>query len=498
MIAPAAELRRRVIDPLPFISRLHDPETGKPFELTPVQIAFFREAFVLDEAGHLIHYELVYSGPKKIGKTATGAMALIFVTRALGGPYAEGYAVANDLEQAQGRVFQAAKRIVQATPWLASEAGITSHKIEFRSTGATITAIANDYAGAAGANPTISVFDELWGYTSERSRRLWDEMVPPPTRRIACRLTVSYAGFEGESELLEELYKRGIRQPQIAPDLHAGGGILMFWTHRPVAPWQTEAWLEQMRSQLRPNAYLRMIENRWVTSESGFVEMEWWDRCIDEGATPVVADKAMPIWVGVDASTKRDSTAVVAVTWDREAKRVRLVWHRIFRPSIDDPLDFESTVEATIRDLRARFNVRQVRYDPFQMQATAQRLARDGIRMVELPQTVSNLTECSTNLYEIIKGAGLMAYPDADMRLAISRAVAVETTRGWRIAKDKVSHQIDVVVALAMATHAAVQQGEQRPQTSYMFIDEVGGNGIFDSITGERLRPLSEIFEVLQ
>jgi len=254
MIAPAAELRRRVIDPLPFISRLHDPETGKPFELTPVQIAFFREAFVLDEAGHLIHYELVYSGPKKIGKTATGAMALIFVTRALGGPYAEGYAVANDLEQAQGRVFQAAKRIVQATPWLASEAGITSHKIEFRSTGATITAIANDYAGAAGANPTISVFDELWGYTSERSRRLWDEMVPPPTRRIACRLTVSYAGFEGESELLEELYKRGIRQPQIAPDLHAGGGILMFWTHRPVAPWQTEAWLEQMRSQLRPNA----------------------------------------------------------------------------------------------------------------------------------------------------------------------------------------------------------------------------------------------------
>jgi phage terminase large subunit-like protein len=44
--------------------------------------------------------------------------------------------------------------------------------------GSTITAIASDYAGAAGAHPVISVFDELWGYTSERSRRLWDEMIP--------------------------------------------------------------------------------------------------------------------------------------------------------------------------------------------------------------------------------------------------------------------------------------------------------------------------------
>jgi hypothetical protein len=89
----------------------------------------------------------------------------------------------------------------------------TASRIDFPETGASITAIASDYAGAAGANPTISTFDELWGYTSERSDRLWDEMVPPPTRKIACRLTTTYAGFSDESELLEGLYKRGLRQP---------------------------------------------------------------------------------------------------------------------------------------------------------------------------------------------------------------------------------------------------------------------------------------------
>jgi hypothetical protein len=55
----------------------------------------------------------------------------------------------------------------------------------------------------------------------------------------------------------------------------------MFWLHVALAPWQTEAWLADMRRTLRPNQYLRMIENRFVTSESTFVEMTAWDRCVD-------------------------------------------------------------------------------------------------------------------------------------------------------------------------------------------------------------------------
>ena len=133
-------------------------------------------------------------------------MHLLTTTLVFGGRFAEGYAVANDLEQAQGRVFQAARRICEASPHLRREANITQSRIEFPQTGAVIQAIGSDYAGAAGANPVISSFDELWGYTSERSRRLWDEMVPSPTRRISCRLVTTYAGFEGESTLLEELY----------------------------------------------------------------------------------------------------------------------------------------------------------------------------------------------------------------------------------------------------------------------------------------------------
>jgi phage terminase large subunit-like protein len=448
-------------EPARFIAEvIRDPETGKPFELLPAERVFLEHAYRTDDAGRLLYPEQVYSCPKKSGKTAFAALHVLTTTLIFGGPFAEGYAVANDLEQAQGRVFQAIRRIVEISPLLKREAICTSEKITFPAIGAVISAIASDYAGAAGGNPTISSFDELWGYTSERSRRLWDEMIPPPTRKIACRLTTTYGGFDGESVLLEELYKRGLALLEVGPDLRAGDGLLMFWSHGPVAPWQTDAWLAEMRRSLRPNAYLRMIENRFVSTESTFVDMDWWDACVDVEAAPVVADKNLTVWVGVDASVKRDSTALVAVTWDTDASKVRLVAHKVFQPSRTGPLDFEATIEKTVKDWRDRYRVRSVLYDPYQMAAVAQRLSAAGVRMREYPQSVPNLVAMGSNLYELIKGRGIVAYPDEAIRLAVSRTIALETQRGWRLAKEKTSHKIDVVVALAMASLAAVEQGQ--------------------------------------
>jgi phage terminase large subunit-like protein len=444
---------------------LRDPETGKPFELYPEEIAFIRLALTVLANGRLPFAELLYSAPKKSGKTALAAMIVIYVIVVLGGHFAEGYCVANDFEQASSRVFQAITRILQASPLLKHSARFTANRIEFTSTGSTITAIASDYAGAAGSNPTITVFDELWGVVSERGQRLFDEMVPVPTRKVSVRLTVTYSGFEGESSLLESLYKRALGGELVGPDLYRAGSMLAFWTNRCCAPWQTDEWRAQMADQLRRNAYLRLVENRWVSSESSFVEMSWWDSCVNNALTPVVSDPTLPVWVGVDASTKRDSTAIVLCTF--ADGKVRLVQHYTWQPSPQDPLDFEQTIEKTLLELRRRFYVREIRYDPFQMQSTAQRLINQGLPMIEFAQSVPALTESSTNLYELVKGRNLVVYANAEMRLAINRAVALETSRGWRIAKEKVSHKIDVVVALAMAALGAVQQGQMNVEYSY-------------------------------
>ena len=215
-VLDGSALARWRANPLSFIEQvLRDPETRQPFELFDAQREFLTGAFTLTDDRRLAYPEQVFGAIKKSGKSATAGMHLLTMTLVHGGRFAEGYAVANDFEQAQGRVFQAVQRIVECSPYLKREAQITQNRIIFPETGAVITAIASDYAGAAGANPVVSSFDELWAFTSERSRRLWDEMVPPPTRKVACRLTTTYAGFSGESQLLEELYRRGMAQPQV-------------------------------------------------------------------------------------------------------------------------------------------------------------------------------------------------------------------------------------------------------------------------------------------
>ncbi len=46
---------------------------------------------------------------------------------------------------------------------------------------------------------------------------------------------------------------------------------------------------------------------------------------------------------------------------------------------------------------------------------------------------------------------GLVFYPDKELRKEANVAIAKETTRGLRIAKEKTSAKIDQIVALAMA-----------------------------------------------
>lgn len=162
---------------------LIDPISGKPFRLLPAERQFLVHAFKLNETGRLRYPELVYAAPKKSGKSTFAALFVIVCIVLFGGRHAEGYVIANDYEQASSRVFEMTRRIIEASPSLRRECKITGSQIIFEPTKSTIIPLAADYAGAAGGAPTISSFDEGWGYLSERSRRLFDEMIPIPTRK---------------------------------------------------------------------------------------------------------------------------------------------------------------------------------------------------------------------------------------------------------------------------------------------------------------------------
>jgi hypothetical protein len=107
-------------------SVLIDPETLTPFALTEAERVFLDHAFEQGDDGRLKYPELLFSAPKKSGKTGFAAMLLIYVVRILGGRYAEGLCCANDFEQASGRVFTAAARMIEASPLLRQDARVTA------------------------------------------------------------------------------------------------------------------------------------------------------------------------------------------------------------------------------------------------------------------------------------------------------------------------------------------------------------------------------------
>src|SRR5205823_2745530 len=61
------------------------------------------------------------------------------------------------------------------------------------------------------------------------------------------------------------------------------------------------------------------------------------------------------------------------------------------------------------------------------------------------------------------RNRNLVVYRDSDLRQHALNAVAVETGRGWRLAKEKAARKIDGVVALSFACLDAVERRPLRP-----------------------------------
>jgi phage terminase large subunit-like protein len=389
--------------------------------------------------------------------------------------------VANDLEQAASRAFATMCTLLQKNPELGLRAKKTSNTMIKFASGTTIKAIASEYAGAAGSNHGLTLWDEVWAGVTENYRRLWDELTPVPTRLNSIRIVASYSGFEGESKTLKELYLAGVdtdehpegRGVRIDADLPiyqskdgAGLNLVCYWSHDCLQPWQTPKWLERQRqdhiSKGRVSTWLRLFENRWVSGESMFITAELWDAIVDDTLVPTSPSKAIKVWVGVDVGIKSDTTGIVAVTKRPAADgtmRYVLVAHKIWKPKPGSPVD-HANIAAYLRWLHTGFAVQKISVDPSQALEMIGYLKREGLRIEEVPQTSGTVDEMGQVLITAIQAKTLVVYPDADLRQQALNTVAIEKPNGMRMDKAKSNRKIDAIVALALALRSIAVKGE--------------------------------------
>lgn len=437
-------------------------DDNEPIQFLPHQRKILARALAFERHGKLRYSTVVYSCPKKSGKTTVNAAVVNWFAYEVA-PGTEIIIAANDLEQSQGRVFRMAKAMINRSPALMSKVeGITQREIRLTD-GTVIKAIPSDAAGEAGANQSLSSFDELWGYSSEHSRRLYEELTPVPTLKNSIRFISTYAGYIGESDLLEDTYNRGKKGKRLWSLLPCweNGPLFMYWDTKGRMTWQDKAYYEAQRQELRPIAYLRLHENRWVSSENALFDMEKWKLCEDSAHKPPMPDKNIRLFVGVDASVKKDRSAVVSVYYHEG--RLMLGPKRWWQPSKANPMDLEQTIEAYLLELANNYSIQVCLYDPFQFHRSAMTLRQQGIHMVEFPQSVPNLTSMGSTLYDLVEYRNLTLYKCRELRSEAAVAIAKEKDRGLQISKEKSGDKIDQVVALAMAALEATRHGDPVP-----------------------------------
>lgn len=377
-----------------------DPITGNSLPPGPIRLAdhqrrIINAALEKDERGFFKYSTIIYSAPKKSGKSALSSAVVLYI--AYHHPNGFAACLANDGTQATDRLYGP----IYANFRLHRQFGGIFKNIEPNLGEVTlanftkIRAVPCDAAGEAGAQPIISAWSEIWGFDTERKRRLFTEMTIPPTLYgKAIRWIETYAGFTGKSELLEQLYDLGIRRGEPHPafsDLvgqdgpvvktNDRAGIFVYWDTEPRMPWQSEEFYTREAAILPPSEFQRVHRNQWVSPAGAFIEDGWWDACEVDSLPALAAGNRTPVVVGIDMAVTRDCAALVAVTRDPvfPATDIAIRAVRIFSPArTGGIIDQEKLVRPVIEAWHDQWNVVCWAYDPYQMAKLAQDMMREG------------------------------------------------------------------------------------------------------------------------
>lgn len=439
-----------------------DPISKKLVELHPHQRRILRRALQMDADGRSRYYLVIWSEPKKSGKTTIAAAVGAYVANCIEAPN-EISCLANDKEQSAGRIYANMIPTLTKLGWSVpvTERSKRDRPSAYGPNGSVVKAITTDYEKEAGANQGLSLWSELWAYDSERLNRLWEEMTPPPTRKFSMRWVETYAGFLGESRLLwgyynkvfkgvdeKELQDRVVKLWNDLPVYEVDESILVYWSHDHRMPWQTEAYYKAQRNDLRYTSYTRLHENRWVEAAGDFITLEMWDNSVrSEQPAKWKATYAL------DSSKSGDCTALVGCVQVKNAegkstKAVQTVDVHIWEPgelttgSGGKEIDY-NLIMNTIVDLYKSGRLRPpLWYDPYQCVKLAQDLRAKGVPCREFEQGQGRI-KSDTFLYKLYKEGNMINYAHPELRKHVINAKEKTYENGQKCRIVKPEDEID-------------------------------------------------------
>lgn len=191
----------------------------------------------------------------------------------------------------------------------------------------------------------------------------------------------------------------------------------------------------------------------WLGSDGRAI----WDALEDPYSLVLGADT----WVGIDVGIKRDSTAVCVVQYRADQPSKLHAVFKIWMPTKDEPVDLFA-VMAYLRELTDRYRIGAISFDPRFFDVPAAMLADEGLKMVEIPQSLERMTPAIGDLYTLIRAGGMTHDRDAHAAQQILAAVPRLNERGFTLSKNKSRERIDSAIALALAVDRATHKSKPR------------------------------------
>ncbi|MDI7864094.1 terminase large subunit [Rhizobiaceae bacterium n13] len=406
--------------------------------------------------------------------------------------------VAASAEEDATIAYDEAVGIVGETEWLQGAMKPTESLfiLEHRKSKAKFRALASGGKGKLGKTPQFVLADELINWEGENSRKMWSAIRTGLNKVPGTLLVIITQAGRGQENLAYDLLKYARRVQ--SGEIEDPGFLPVLFESDPDDDWQDESlWhfvnpgladgypdidgLRQMAHEAKERPaerdnFRQFHLNCWLNySASPFVSMAVYDEGKGEVDLDTFEAEQTPCWLGVDLSSTNDLTAVVACWGDRESGYTVHPWFflpedNIMRKSGQDGVNYPlweeqdritltpgnvidfQFVESQIEELCARFNVREIAFDPHLARNSISNLLDKGLPVVEMRQGWVTMSPAINELERAILGRQFRHGGHPILRWHFDNiAIRTDTAGNKSFHKGKSKDRIDGAVACAMA-----------------------------------------------
>lgn len=436
--------------------------------------------------------------PRKNGKSLIGGGLGVYMFVADGEFGAEVYSGATTEKQAW-EVFRPAKQMVERTPELRDHFGVdvNASNMVCLSDGSRFEPVIGKPGD--GSSPSCAIVDE---YHEHQDSTLFDTMETGMGAReqpVMLVITTAGSSIGGPCHQLvkdsERMLEGVIDRPDLWPAL---------FTIDQGDEWTSEASLRKanpnfgvsisedfllarqrdaMQSATKQATFRTKHLNEWVGAKNAWLNMLRWKEAPARKSLQELEGR--PCFIGLDLASKIDIAGNILVFPPAAGDPLWHVHGRYYLPEArvieeldsntaryrefdalglltltdGEVIDFE-VIKEDLREFAGRFDVQQVAYDPWQATQLAQEMEAEGLVMVEVRQTVQNISEPMKEV-EALTLQRKLAHGDCPILTWMASNVVAKLDVKDNIYpnKERPENKIDGIVGLIMALSRAMSQG---------------------------------------